>query len=144
MNKPKSPFYLVARHRRSSQDNVWYKKSPLGKNEIGKFLSTVAQKAGLQREGKQITAQSVRRTCISRLLLDADIPENFVAKLSGHKKMESLQSYKSASSTHQTRMSSTLSRARCSSEESTMSSVQDLQMASCLSSENVLTSIAEV
>ena len=43
---------------------------------------------------------SVRKTCISRLL-DADVPENFVAQLSGHKSTESLQSYKSASAKHQ-------------------------------------------
>ena len=53
---------------------------------------------------------SVRKTCISRLL-DADVPENFVAQLSGHKSTESLQSYKSASAKHQKRMSLTLSRA---------------------------------
>ena len=116
-------------------------KSPLGKNEIGKFLSTAVQKAGLQREGKQITKQSVRKTCISQaarcwytreLCCSAQWPQN----------TESLQSYKSASSTRQRRMSLTLSRARSSSEESTVSSVQDLQMASCSSSENTLTSTA--
>ena len=32
MNKPESPFYLAELHNRSSQDNVWYMKSPLGKN----------------------------------------------------------------------------------------------------------------
>ena len=143
MNKPESPFYLAVRHNRSSQDNFWYMKSPLGKNEIGKFLSTAAQKACLQKEGKQITNHSVRKTCISRLL-DADNPENFVAQLSGHKNTESLQSYKSASSTHQKRMSLTLCRARSGSEESTVSSVQDLQMASCSSSENALTSTPQI
>ena len=53
---------------------------------------------------------------------------------------------KSTSSTHQRRMSLTLNRARSSSEESTVLSVQDLQMASCsfLNSENALTSTAEV
>ena len=139
MNKPESPFYLAVRHNRSSQDNVWYMKLPLGKNEIGKFLSIAAQRAGLQREGKQITNHSVCKMCISRLL-DADIPENFVAQLSGHKNTESLQLYKLASSTHQRRMSLTLSKARSSSEKSTVSSVQDLQMASCSSSENASTS----
>ena len=29
-------------------------KSPLGKNEIGKFLSIAAQKAGLQRGGARV------------------------------------------------------------------------------------------
>ena len=130
MNQPESPFYLAVRQNRSSQDQVWYMRSPLGKNEIGKFLSTAAQNAGLHREGKRVTNHSVRKTCISRLL-DADIPENFVAQLTGHKSTESLQSYKSASSNHQRRMSLTLSRARSSSEKSTaVSNVEDLRMAS--------------
>ena len=32
-------------------------KAPLDKNEIGKFLSTVAKNAGLQQEGKKVTCQ---------------------------------------------------------------------------------------
>ena len=138
-----SPFYLAVRQNRSSQDQVWYMRSLLGKNEIGKFLSMAAQNAALHREGKRVTNHSVRKTCISRLL-DVDIPENFVAQLTGHKSTESLQSYKSASSNHQRRMSLTLSRARSSSEKSTaVLSVEDLQMASCSSSQNA-SSIAAV
>ena len=77
---------------------------------MGKFLSTAAKNAGLHKEGKKVTNHSVRKPCISRLL-DADVPENFVAQLSGHKSTESLQSYKSASAKHQKRMSLTLGRA---------------------------------
>ena len=72
MNQKESPFYLAVRQNRTSQDQVWYMRSPLGKNEIGKFLSTAAQKASLHREGKRVTNHSVRKTCISRLL-DAGI-----------------------------------------------------------------------
>ena len=77
---------------------------------MGKFLSTAAKNAGLHKEGKKVTNHSVRKPCISRLL-DADVPENFVAQLSGHKSTESLQSYKSTSAKHQKRMSLTLGRA---------------------------------
>ena len=39
MNEPAAPsFYLAVRHNRSYSDDVWYMKSPLGKNEIGKFI----------------------------------------------------------------------------------------------------------
>ena len=62
MNQKESPFYLAVRQNRTSQDQVWYMRSPLGKNEIGKFLSTAAQKAGLHREGKRVTNHSVRKT----------------------------------------------------------------------------------
>ncbi|XP_067023735.1 uncharacterized protein [Acropora muricata] len=62
MNQKESPFYLAVRQNRTSQDQVWYMRSPLGKNEIGKFLSTAAQKAGLHREGKRVTNHSDRKT----------------------------------------------------------------------------------
>ena len=101
---------LGGRHNWRSNMEVWYTKALLGKNEIGKFLSTAAKNAGLHREGKKVANHSVRKTCISRLLF-ADVPEKFVAQLSGHKSMESLQSYKSTSAKHQKRMSLTLSRA---------------------------------
>ena len=124
MNEPAAPFYLAVRHNRSYSDDVSYMKSPLGKNEIGSFYPQ------RQRElvSRKVTNHLVRKTCISRLL-DADVPENFVAQLSGHKGKDSLQSYKSASSTHQRRMSLTLSRAHSTIEESPSSS-QDLQMTS--------------
>ena len=76
-------------------------RSPRGKNEIGKFLSTATKNAGLH---------SGRKSCISRLL-DADVPDNFVAQLlSGHRSLKSLDAYKSASYEHQRRMSLALSR----------------------------------
>ncbi|CAH3159965.1 unnamed protein product [Porites lobata] len=75
-----------------------------------KFLSTVAKNVDLHREGKKVINHSVRKTCISSLL-DANVPENLVAQLSGHKSTESLQSYKSTSAKHQKRMSLTLGRA---------------------------------
>ena len=87
---------------------IW--RHPSKKNEIGKFLSTAAKNAGRHREVEKVTNHSVRKTSTSRLL-DADVPENFVAQLSGHKSTESLQSYKSACAKHQKRQSLTLSRA---------------------------------
>ena len=88
-------------------------------------MPTAAKNAGLQREGKKVANHSVWKTCISRLL-DAEVPENFVAQLSGHKSTESLQSYKSASAKHQKRMSLTVSRADVSgSRDEALSSVHN-------------------
>lgn len=112
MNQPEAPFYLAVKHKRKATDEVWYKKSPLGKNEIGKLLTKAAQNAGLPG---RVTNHSVRKTCISRLL-DSDVPENYVAQLSGHRNLKSLDSYKSASIQHQRRMSLSLSRSTTTSE----------------------------
>ncbi|EDO36382.1 predicted protein [Nematostella vectensis] len=79
MTSPDAPF-LAVNHRRSPGDEIWYKQAPLGKNEIGKFLSLAAKKASIQL--CRCRNHSVRKTRISRLL-DAGVPENFVAQLSG-------------------------------------------------------------
>ena len=39
MKDPEAPFFLAINHKRKPENPVWYQKSPLGKNEIGKFLS---------------------------------------------------------------------------------------------------------
>ena len=94
MKQSDSPFLLAINHRRQPSSQICYSKAALGKNEIGKFLSKAAKLPG------NITNHSVRKACIFRLM-DADIPENFVAQLSGHK---------SDSTAHQQKISSVLSR----------------------------------
>ena len=42
MNQPEAPFYLAVKHQREVTDAVWYKKNPLGKNEIRKLLTKAA------------------------------------------------------------------------------------------------------
>lgn len=119
MNAPDAPFFLAVRHGNRQENNIWYMKAPLGKNKIGKFLSKAAESARLQRTGAKVRNRSVRKTSISRLL-DANMPENFVvARLSGHKNLHSLQSYKSASAQHQREMSHILSRtpSSCTAQE---------------------------
>ncbi len=91
MNTPDAPFFLTIRHgNRRESSHIWYKKSPLGKNAIGQFMSKAADNAGLQRSGSKVSNHSVRKTSISRLL-DANTAEIFVAQLSEDKSLHSLQ-----------------------------------------------------
>ena len=110
-NAPESPFFLAINHQSWQQSGIWYKNAPLGKSEIGKLLRVAATEAGLTTANstRKVSNHSVRKTSISRLL-DANVPENFVAQLSGLKNLQSLSNYKSASITHQRIMSDTLSR----------------------------------
>ena len=103
--RPEAPFFLAINHKRKPADPVWYSRAPLGKNKIGEFLTKAAKNAGLPGN---VTSHSVRKTCISRLM-DAEIPVNYVAQLSGHKNLKSLDSYKTASDDHQRKMSLLLS-----------------------------------
>ena len=61
ISEPESSFYFTNKHEQNPGDNIWYKKSPLGKSEVRKLLLKAAQN------------NSVRRTCISKLL-DSDVP----------------------------------------------------------------------
>ena len=105
MNQPEAPFHLAVKHQRKATDAVWYKKS-IGKNEIGKLLTKAAQNAGLPGRKKDLHFTSVGFRC----------SENYVAQLSGHRNLKSLDSYKSASIQHQRRMSLALSRSTTTGE----------------------------
>ena len=61
-NSPQSPFYQAVNHQTWRQSQVWYKSSPLGKNEIGQFMSTAEKNAGLAAQNKKISNHSVRKT----------------------------------------------------------------------------------
>ena len=96
---PSYPFFLAIKGWRE-KPNGWQKLSPLGKNQIGKFLPKTAQKAGLQYCGKKIANHSIRKTIISRLLNGAN-SRKFRSTIERTKKnLQSLGSYKSASITH--------------------------------------------
>ena len=73
----------------------------------GKFLVNAAKAAG---PPENIINHSVRKTCISRLMDADDLPENNAAQLSGQKSLKNLHAYKSASQSHQRRISMALSR----------------------------------
>ena len=53
---------------------------------------------------RDLTNGLVQETCICRLM-DAEVPANCMAQLSGHNNLKSLDSYKTASSEHQCKMS---------------------------------------
>ena len=108
MLEPDAPFYLAINHRRKPNDKVWYLDRPLGKNEIGKFLKDAFAAAKLDDTNKKkVSNHSVRKTSVGRLL-EADVQPNFVAQLSGHKNLKSLDSYHSASLKRQREMSAIL------------------------------------
>ena len=96
------PFFLGIAWKNNGK--IWYTNRPMGKNKISEMLPE-ARKL-LKLPGK-VANHSVRKTGISQLL-DADIPEIFVAQHSGMKNTDSLKAYKSASEKHQVRMSNVL------------------------------------
>lgn len=64
--KRKLAIFLAINHKRNPGTLIWYCNSPLGKNAIGKFLVNAAKAAG---PSENIINHSVRKTCISRLMV---------------------------------------------------------------------------
>ena len=124
MLEPDAPFYVAINHQRKPNDKVWYLDRPLGKNEIGKFLKDAFAAAKLDDTyKKKVSNHSVRKTSVGRLL-EADVQPNFVAQLSGHKNLKSLDSYHSASLKRQREMSAILSREPGTSAQSEVTQVR--------------------
>ena len=88
MKKADSPFYLAINHKRKEEEK-WFKCAPLGKNTIANFLKTGCERAGI--EGRK-TNHSARKTCVKRAL-ESGCPREYVAQLTGHKSVASLQNY---------------------------------------------------
>ena len=88
IGKPVLPSYSSPRN---PEDKLWFVNSPMGKNKIGQFLSSAKKNLPMSTSSK-FTHCSVIKTCI-KTLLDSGVSHNNVAQISGHKSLESLDSY---------------------------------------------------
>ena len=102
--EPESRFYLQP--VKNPRTSVWYTRQPLGKNTIGSIAKVMAQKAGLAATNK--TNHSGRKTAV-QTLLHAGIPPTDVMQLTGHKNVQSLNSYSHLSLDQQRSVSNILS-----------------------------------
>ena len=103
MKQPDSPFYVACIIH--PQTSIWYKASPLGLNSLGNFMKSMAETAKLTYKH---TNHSARRTMITTLRHENVNPLD-ISQLSGHKNLESIDTYSEASAEQQRRMSFILS-----------------------------------
>ncbi|CAG2255616.1 unnamed protein product [Mytilus edulis] len=99
------PFYLGF-SRQIKDDGVWFSRQALGKNTLSSFVKKMCEDGGIQ--GRK-TNHSVRKTTITALVHE-DIPDTRIMQLSGHKNVQSINSYSSASIEQQKEMSNILSK----------------------------------
>ena len=97
MREPESPFYLGVNFKRAPSAECWFQRQPMGKNSLGTMMKVTAEKAGIK--GK-FTNHSTRRTSISQLMAH-EVPPVVVAQLSGHKNIQSIMRYSTASRAQQ-------------------------------------------
>jgi hypothetical protein len=97
MNIDTSPFYLTVKSNIKANEKIWYKKAAMGKNHLGKIMKEICAAAGLK--GKK-TNHSIRKTMCTNLL-HAGVPPTLIQQLSGHKNVQSLNNYATASENQQ-------------------------------------------
>ena len=69
--------------------SMWYSKSPVGINTIGKFMPTISKQAKLS---KIYTNHCIRATCVTTLR-DSGCPSRDIKSVTGHKSDASIELY---------------------------------------------------
>ncbi len=125
-----SPFFLQILPDSCVSSGTWYHNRPMGHNAIGNMLSGAKIVLGdnSKTSRSKVSNHTARKTSISTLL-DHDIHPLHVQQLSGHKNIESLNSYHSASLRKQKEMSDVLN-----SRSTVMQSNEPCQISSSNSS----------
>jgi hypothetical protein len=103
MLEDNAPFYLAVNYK-PKKDNIWFKAQAMGVERLQKTMTRMADKAGLSG---RFTNHSVRKTMCSQLL-HAEVPPSTIVQLSGHKNIQSLNLYATASKDQQRDMSNIL------------------------------------
>lgn len=81
------------------KNGIWYKNTPIGKNEMSKWLKKSAERCGLDVKKRRITNHSSRSTVVSHLV-KAGIQEQELIKITGHATASSLKPYLQISEAH--------------------------------------------
>ena len=97
MREPEFPFYLGVNFKRALSAECWFQRQPMGKKSLGTMMKVTAEKVGIK--GK-FTNHSTRRTSISQLMAH-EVPPVVVAQLRGHKNIQSIMRYSTASRAQQ-------------------------------------------
>lgn len=105
--QPDSRFYLQPNPfygQGGKKGEAWFINSGMGKNTLGEIAKRMSEEAGFSARH---TNHSGRKTCITELL-DAKVPPNEVAQISGHRNIMSLNHYNTVSLEKQIVMSTIL------------------------------------
>ena len=96
---PESRMHLSSLHKITPDSSdppvisVWFSKQPIGKNKLGDFAKTMSQKGGLS--GRKVN-HSTRKTTVTSLL-DSKLEATQIMQLTGHRHVQSINQYSSAS-----------------------------------------------
>ena len=117
------PFYLSIKNNRRQGDDIWYKAQPMGVNKINSMMKDIISGTSLESSDKRFSNHSARKTVVSKLK-KAQLERTAIAKVTGHRNVQSLDDYDEADEDEQRELSWAISRRNSSKDLiSTTSSV---------------------
>lgn len=133
MCEPESPFYLQVHQswNKTGTDQpaqVWYKDQPLGEHSLGNMMKEMARDGGLP--GRK-TNHSGRKTTVKRLK-EAGFENTDIMQVTGHKNVQSLNSYCTVPNKTMKKMSETLTECDEDTENAEFSDIPDDELSEIL------------
>jgi hypothetical protein len=79
------PFFLIPKHKVKMTNTVWFLKTPVGKNTLGRICKDLIDgTAGIEANGRVFSNKTPRRIGISQME-DAYIPVEKAMRITGHR-----------------------------------------------------------
>ncbi|KAK3701593.1 hypothetical protein QZH41_007411 [Actinostola sp. cb2023] len=103
------PFYLAINHNRRKDDDVWFKAQPMGVNKINTMMKSIVAGTSLEESSKKFTNHSARKTLVKKLKKDK-VERSSIAKVTGHRNIQSLDDYDEGDEDEQKQLSLAISR----------------------------------
>lgn len=106
--KTTGAFYLSIKTNRKPDDNLWFKAQAMGVNKINAMMKGIVEDTILESTDKKFTNHSARKTVVSKLK-KANIERSGIAKVTGHRNIQSLDDYDEANEDEQRQLSYAIS-----------------------------------
>ena len=89
------PFYLAIKTNRHGDDETWYKAQPKGVNKINSMMKCIIAGTSLETSEKRFSNHSARKTVVNKMK-KASLERSAIAKVTGHRNIQSLDDYEEA------------------------------------------------
>ena len=98
------PFYLSIKYNRGSSDEIWYRVKPMGEKKINPMMKNIISETTLESSEKRFSNHSARKTLVSKMK-KAILEWSSIAKVTGHRNIQSLDDYDEADEDEQRQVS---------------------------------------
>lgn len=103
------PFYLSVKSNRRANDEIWYKVQPMGVNKINSMMKDIIAGTSLETSEKRFSNHSARKTVVNQMK-KANLERSAIAKVTGHRNIQSLNDYDEADEDEQRDLSWAISK----------------------------------